>query len=218
MRPSFNGVFIRSIQNESINNEWYSEKKRKLKMLLSIIISMVIICAVLVTVYFIFVLKDYMTTNGIMEGWPIINNNSIPGFLNTIQIMVFNFIYQMVSNVLNEYENHESFSSYESSLVIKIFLFQFVNTFNSCFIIAFLSDSFPSLDLCVVMLPASAARFDWGGGLYLTGGTASLRPVPGRSEQLVSACKTRFFLFPSFPYSSSPQSRHSAACNTVSAA
>ena len=43
---------------------------------------------------------------------------------------------------LNERENHKTLSSFEHSLIFKIFGFQFFNTFNSFFMIAFLEDYF----------------------------------------------------------------------------
>ncbi len=55
-----------------------------------------------------------------------------------------------VVNKLNDFENHQIVSSYENSLVAKIFMFTFFNTFNSCFFIAFANDFFDGLHLCKV--------------------------------------------------------------------
>jgi anoctamin-10 len=48
----------------------------------------------------------------------------------------------------NNFENHKILSSYENSLIAKIFIFMFVNTFNSFFIIAFMNSYFATLGLC----------------------------------------------------------------------
>lgn len=50
---------------------------------------------------------------------------------------------------MNKYENHKQYSSFESSLASKIFIFQFVNSFNSLIIIAYLKRVVPSLGGCV---------------------------------------------------------------------
>ena len=52
------------------------------------------------------------------------------------------------------YENHKYFSGYESSLVFKIFLFNFVNTFNSFVILSFFTSWLPDIDLCLVDAPS----------------------------------------------------------------
>ena len=53
--------------------------------------------------------------------------------------------------LFNNLENHKILSSFENSLSVKIFSFMFVNTFNSFFIIAFLSSFFKSLNLCTTL-------------------------------------------------------------------
>ena len=57
--------------------------------------------------------------------------------LNACQIKVMNTIYKMVAVKLNDWENHETESSYNNALIIKLFLFQFVNSYNSLIYIAF---------------------------------------------------------------------------------
>jgi anoctamin-10 len=50
---------------------------------------------------------------------------------------------------MNGYENHKTYDSYESSLASKIFIFQFVNSFNSLLIIAFVKRSINFMGGCV---------------------------------------------------------------------
>ena len=70
--------------------------------------------------------------------------------LNTVQIVLFNKFYGFVALKLNNYENHKLFSSYENSLVLKIFFFNFVNTFFSLVFVAFFNQVFPLLNLCKI--------------------------------------------------------------------
>lgn len=60
----------------------------------------------------------------------------------------FNVLYGIIGDKLNNFENHKILTSYENSLVSKVFLFQFFNLFNSCFFVAFLSDTFKELHFC----------------------------------------------------------------------
>jgi hypothetical protein len=64
------------------------------------------------------------------------------GFLNAIQIKVFNYIYRYVARVLNNWENYETQSEYMNALVVKLFSFQFINSYISLFYIAFLKSHF----------------------------------------------------------------------------
>mmetsp|Transcript_24178 Transcript_24178/g.4042 ORF Transcript_24178/g.4042 Transcript_24178/m.4042 type:complete len:145 (+) Transcript_24178:1297-1731(+) len=58
-------------------------------------------------------------------------------FINAIQIKILNFIYKRVAKWLNNWENHETESKYANSLAVKMFLFQFFNSYSSLFYIAF---------------------------------------------------------------------------------
>jgi hypothetical protein len=52
-----------------------------------------------------------------------------------------NAIYRIVARKLTDWENHETDSMYNENLAIKLFLFQFVNSYNSLFYIAFLKST-----------------------------------------------------------------------------
>jgi hypothetical protein len=78
--------------------------------------------------------------------WQLINNLLFGGFdlagpicssINAIQIQIFNFIFTSIAIKLNNFENHRTQSDYESSLIIKTYVFQFVNSFFSLFYIGF---------------------------------------------------------------------------------
>ena len=110
---------------------------------------------VIFSVYGIFYLKSlaycYKTIDSVCFEMP--NNDLIQTLLtllNTLQIQVFNKIYANVALKLNNYENHKLFSSYENSLVLKIFFFNFVNTFFSLIFVAFFNSVFPFLNLCKI--------------------------------------------------------------------
>jgi len=67
------------------------------------------------------------------------------GVVNAIQIFIFNMIFGMVSTTLNEWENHKTQQAFDDSLVLKSFIFKFVNAFISLYYIAFVQEEmFPN--------------------------------------------------------------------------
>jgi hypothetical protein len=63
--------------------------------------------------------------------------------LNTVSITVFNSIYQIVAVKLTDSENHRTDTLYEDSLSVKLFVFQFINSYSSFFFIAFVAQHLP---------------------------------------------------------------------------
>lgn len=53
----------------------------------------------------------------------------LPGIVNTIVIKIFNWIYEKLTSFVVKVENHKHETTRESSLVLKNFIFQFVNTY-----------------------------------------------------------------------------------------
>ncbi|CAD8148836.1 unnamed protein product [Paramecium octaurelia] len=146
LRPAFQGDFLRSITDDDLNEQFYPPIKRKITQLFGLAVSFLIILCVIGCVLGIFFFKNYMIET---KADPFFSQQ-LPGLLNSILIAVFNFIYQNLVMIFNSLENHKILSSYENSLVAKVFIFRFVNTFNSFFIISFLSSYFSSLELCKV--------------------------------------------------------------------
>ncbi|KRX07124.1 hypothetical protein PPERSA_09338 [Pseudocohnilembus persalinus] len=150
-RPSFKGSYQRNIMNDELNDIYYPPIKRNQKIIFSFLVSLTLIGLVVYIVVLIFIFKAYLLS--IQSQTPIlqttlINPNIIPSVMNAGQIAIFNIIYDKLANILNNLENHKLLSSYENSLIAKIFLFKFFNLFNSCIFIAYLSPMFEELKLC----------------------------------------------------------------------
>ncbi|XP_060100931.1 anoctamin-6 [Heteronotia binoei] len=62
--------------------------------------------------------------------------------INFIIIMILNMIYEKVAIMITDFELPRTQSDYENSLTMKMFLFQFVNYYSSCFYIAFFKGKF----------------------------------------------------------------------------
>lgn len=59
--------------------------------------------------------------------------------MSAIQIAVFNIIYGYAASYLTDLENQRTDSMYEDSMIAKLFMFQFVNSYSSFFYIAFVA-------------------------------------------------------------------------------
>ncbi|KFV54912.1 Anoctamin-6 [Tyto alba] len=63
-------------------------------------------------------------------------------FISFIIIMVLNIVYEKVAILITDFELPRTQTDYENSLTTKMFLFQFVNYYSSCFYIAFFKGKF----------------------------------------------------------------------------
>ncbi|XP_053777562.1 anoctamin-6 isoform X2 [Desmodus rotundus] len=62
--------------------------------------------------------------------------------INFVIIMILNIIYEKVAIMITDFELPRTQTDYENSLTMKMFLFQFVNYYSSCFYIAFFKGKF----------------------------------------------------------------------------
>jgi hypothetical protein len=134
-RPQFRGEYRRSPIDDNLEEEWYDPQKRKKYFLVGIMISSMIIFLVLAFLGSIIVLRG-MTTD-ILHYGGFDFSGPVLSIANAVQIQIFNFIYSKLAVKLTDLENHRTQSEYESSLILKTYGFQFVNSFNTLFYIAF---------------------------------------------------------------------------------
>ncbi|XP_054910685.1 anoctamin-6 [Poeciliopsis prolifica] len=74
-------------------------------------------------------IKEYVT--------PQMATSVTAGLINFVVIMILNTLYERVAIWITDYELPRTRTDYENSLTLKMFLFQFVNYYSSCFYIAF---------------------------------------------------------------------------------
>ncbi|KAJ8261623.1 hypothetical protein GJAV_G00156420 [Gymnothorax javanicus] len=74
-------------------------------------------------------LKEYVT--------PQMATSITASIISFIIIMLLNYLYQRVAIWVTDFELPRTKTEYENSLTLKMFLFQFVNFYSSCFYIAF---------------------------------------------------------------------------------
>lgn len=76
----------------------------------------------------------------------------IPGVVNSILIVIFGKTYVWLSNKLVMAENHRYVSGFENSMINKIYMFQFINTYIGNFVAIVYNQNFYSLQLNLVIV------------------------------------------------------------------
>jgi hypothetical protein len=66
-------------------------------------------------------------------------SSPVASVMNSVQITVFNIIYSKIADFLTDRENHRTDTTYEDSMIAKLFMFQFVNSYTSFFYLAFVA-------------------------------------------------------------------------------
>ncbi len=138
VKPGFVGNYIRDLGSNNFNILEFPSIKRAMRMLWTFAVSFVLIVLSVGTTLMILWWRKSFQGNFYQSLFPIL--------VNSIQIVIFNLVYHFLAVRFTNYENHKTIQEYEDSLILKLFLFNFCNTFNSFFVIAFikpyLQDSF----------------------------------------------------------------------------
>jgi len=95
---------------------------------------------VIAAIFGIFVYRAILLANGDTFG-PM-----VCAILNSIQIKVFNFVYDMLAVKLNNWENYRTETEYEDALILKLFAYQFINYYISLFYVAFFKEGIEGCD------------------------------------------------------------------------
>lgn len=129
-RPSFKGEKIRS----SIDGHWilhYAWAKKLIRILMT---HTMVVSLLIATVLGIIGIVGYRTTFERIETV----GQFATGVITSGYILALNFVFGYVAVWLNDLENHKTDSEYENALILKHFMFKFVNYYYSFFYIAFL--------------------------------------------------------------------------------
>uniref|UniRef100_A0AAQ4RYA7 Anoctamin n=1 Tax=Gasterosteus aculeatus aculeatus TaxID=481459 RepID=A0AAQ4RYA7_GASAC len=115
-------------------------------------ISLIIACIIGVIAYrlavyaaFASIMKDSATTNLQVVGpyiTPQLATSVTASCINFVIIMILNLMYEKVAVWITDMEIPKTHLEYENKLTVKMFLFQFVNYYSSCFYVAFFKGKF----------------------------------------------------------------------------
>lgn len=136
-RPQFYSTELKMNPITGLNEPFYSPIKKTLKsmgsmVLISFMVLLVLASLIAVIVYRIIARVDWFNgTNGILL------SNLTSSVLNSTSIMLLGYFYKYLGKKLTEWENHRTQTQYDDSLILKLFGFQFVNSYSSLYYIAF---------------------------------------------------------------------------------
>lgn len=134
-RPQFIGVTRRSPVDDDMDDVYFDSTWRYKYYVFSIFVTGVFIGIVIVIVLFLILLRTRITNILIFQGFDLAG--PLVSSLNALQIQIMNMIFNKVAVKLTNLENHRTQTEYENSLILKSYVFQFVNSFFSLFYIAF---------------------------------------------------------------------------------
>ncbi|XP_072040866.1 anoctamin-4-like isoform X2 [Amphiura filiformis] len=138
-RPEFYGTKERPDPVNDLPDWYYPFYRQFLKFatsfsILIFMVMLVIASALGVIVYRVIVGLLLQNSSSVEQ---ILFTSLASSLLNTFSIMIFGKIYEYIAYKLTDWENHRTQSAYENALIIKLFAFQFVNSYSSLFYIAF---------------------------------------------------------------------------------
>ena len=140
-RPEFVGDIVKSYINGRDMMYFPPDKAQQLFSISQSIITG-FIALVIGVVAAIYVFRFFLQENSDTSAY----SSTIASVLNTIQITIFNMIYQYLAKTLTDKENHRTDTQYEDSLIVKMFVFQFINSYASFFFLAFIAGNLPKPD------------------------------------------------------------------------
>jgi len=135
-RPDFEGEDIKSPITGKLE-KYFNPKKAFEKIMYSIVCVGSLSFLVLGVVVGIYWFKYWSTSPEQDNGFLKTNGAMIASLMNAMQIQILNQIFQGVAEYLTDNENHRTDTKHEDALISKVFIFTFVNSFGSCFYLAF---------------------------------------------------------------------------------
>jgi Calcium-activated chloride channel len=128
-RPGFKGIYeidrVTGLKRKVQTTRYLTKAKRYLATSISL---MFVVC-VLAMIIGIFILKHSK-----------VEYKSYISMLNAVQIKFMNTVYRSVARKLTEWENFEYDSEFNDSLTLKLYIFQFINSYSSLIYIAFFKE------------------------------------------------------------------------------
>ncbi|KAH7477222.1 Anoctamin-10 [Phytophthora ramorum] len=140
-RPQFRGTKSFHPVTDAEELTYESRSKRHRWFVVSVTVVTIMVGIVIVALVGLFVLKHYINDGNNLKNIDIKYRTPLTlavTIANAVQILILNMVYRLVAGKLNDLENHRTDAEYENYLAIKVFMFQFCNSFASFFYIAFI--------------------------------------------------------------------------------
>ena len=136
-RSEFKGQAIKSFIQDG-QMRYYPSRTRCINIFQSSIVVVALIAVVIGAVAGIYLMRESLQHEVGSAA------QSITSVVNVVQIQIMNFTYNFLVTELTNRENHRTETDYEDSMITKLFVFQFVNSYASFFYLAFFAQYFDS--------------------------------------------------------------------------
>jgi len=141
---------VKDFENEEINRfefegDWktspitlelekvFTDKQRRKRYFASGAIMLCCLLAVIANSAMVILIKQKMKDKfGAMGG-------SVGGGVNAVTVLILNSVYNGIAYHWTNHENHQTKTQYDDSLIVKLFLFEFVNSFATIFFMAYMA-------------------------------------------------------------------------------
>lgn len=145
-RPQFHGDHKNPIRRSQVTDRqeiYYPSNKRFIIQSISLFIILLCLIVTIFSIGSIFLLEKYLIqeysnnmkdNNTISSSWP----RYLCAFLLAGQIKVHTFLSSGIIEYLNEWENHQTETTYEDNLIFKTFIFEILNHYGALLITAFI--------------------------------------------------------------------------------
>ncbi|XP_059820162.1 anoctamin-7-like [Hypanus sabinus] len=138
VRPEFYGTEPDPITGEP--EAFYSPCRQHLKYVLSFSVGILMVGWVFISVLAVVIYKTWarfrVTESNSFEYFLL--TTVVSSLLNALSISVMGKIYQLIAVKMTKWENHRTQTEYNDALILKLFAFQFANSYSPLFYIAFL--------------------------------------------------------------------------------
>ncbi|CAG8562084.1 14082_t:CDS:10, partial [Ambispora leptoticha] len=135
-RPFFFGTVLRDLLISSNRDEIrFPFKKRIQQNFLSISIIIVSILIVLVSIGKLLLFSKVWFNFGVWSSF-------FSSLINLALVIMLSAVYGKIAKILTDFENHKTVTNYEASLILKLYLFDFVNFYSALFYILLFNQKF----------------------------------------------------------------------------
>lgn len=137
-RPDYQGDVIPSFIDGSPMRYFPSNEQNR-RLCLSVVSIVGLVLLVTGVVVGIYLMRYFLAAS---DGGPLSDSDAqtLASICNAVQIQVMNYIYTFIATALTDNERHRTQTQFEDSMIAKIFLFQFVNSYASFFYLAFVAE------------------------------------------------------------------------------
>ncbi|KAF9409128.1 Anoctamin-7 [Podila epigama] len=144
-RPEFKPTSTRISPVTGKAELYYPRYKQLVSILMSIMVVLISIAIVVVSVGSLMIFNIWAkkpNDDGTFKFKNSYVSTVITALLNLVVIMLLGTIYARLAKILTDNENHRRLTQYEDALILKRFLFDFVNFYSALFYIAYIKGEF----------------------------------------------------------------------------